>query len=1393
MSSNTTTILNEDNTKVSTSTNDITNKVFDEEKTTITKNDINIKINDNNNDDDDEEKKVEGQSKSNQTTEHKSSSEQSINDNNNKFIPKCNIFEFIQRNKTRISVAFMFIIGLSILLGVVFAPKPTVRKYYIAAEDTLWDYAPDNQDTCSGSTFEYPATKYTSKHFGNLNYTKNFNNRIGLKYIKAKFVEYTDETFTTRKKRSEEWKHLGLLGPVIRAETGDQIQVVFRNNARFPFSISPNDGLQFTKSGEGKNYNDGTSWIKDLKDNGLKPFSLRQSTCLGFSTSRGVRPCQLYKVLNGEQYTYVWNVNEGALRGTNASSAAFMYTSSHDMEHDLNAGLMGPIIITKKGFAANPSSKNLNPNDVDREFVMVFHAVDENHSPYLSANIYANIIKPTMAKNAKPGYISFSYLDKPRVLQALVNYATSGTSKISYTKATELVDESIQSHKPVYIVEGRPIHIRFDQDSFNPLQYDEANGGHGSAKRVVQKLIETLIDKESSSFHESNVMHGVNGYIYCNQKGLKMYEGEKVRWYTIVVGSAMDIHTPHWHGNTVLVEGKRYDELDLIPGLSLSADMHATNKGKWLFHCHVNDHLQAGMTSLYEVSNRTAITSTSSSGIEREYFIAAEEVDWDYLPGGKDECGSYISSNNATTNWVLDKYFNNVNYASIGGRKVKKVRYIEYTDNTFSTKKIQPEHFGILGPVIRAVVGDNIKVHFKNRARFPFSIHPHGVFYGKDSEGANYNDGTTFVADGAVAPNKTYTYIWTVPEDAGPGPKDLSSKLWMYHSHVSETNDTNSGLIGPIVITRKNMATSRLRLWPKDIDQDVFLLFNVFDEKKSKYLKINVDENVMYIDGTVEGAGGTQKISKASMTTTAWQSAMKNLKHDPTFHRYSMKHTINGRALCTLKGLDGFKKGEKIRWNIFSIGDEIDLHVPTWKGHKVIDTSSQIRSNALLIPSSMKSVDTVMKPGNWPLVDFPENHNLLGARALFKVSGTEEIEMVTKEEAKTVRYFIAADEVEWDYAPEKRNNCKKESESAFSGEETVATEQGYQRIGTKYIKSIYREYKSEKFQFLRWGANSRFNPASAHLGLLGPVVKAAVGETIEIVFRNNLKAAVSLVPLSGPLVPLKEVEALNDKQRQFVAAGERRRLHGAHGGPDNFNHEEQTIYDGDRKPFEVCPGGEIKMTIPVTTDAGPLPDEDSGDGSSSSSNEQSSAIYLYGSDVDSVRDLNSGLIGTILIYNEKHAGRKDQLPKGIHREMITLFTTFDENLSRYIKMNALKYAKEGETINFLDPDFKESNRMRSINGFMYCNTPSPEIKQHKRVRWYQIVLGSSDAVHAPTISGLTSGAGSEMTIIGPGMTHIKDFTADNYGKWLLHDAVVDQTSQGMSMLVDITEVLHSGA
>jgi hypothetical protein len=52
------------------------------------------------------------------------------------------------------------------------------------------------------------------------------------------------------------------------------------------------------------------------------------------------------------------------------------------------------------------------------------------------------------------------------------------------------------------------------------------------------------------------------------------------------------------------------------------------------------------------------------------------------------------------------------------------------------------EYLGLVGPILRAEVGDTIKVVFKNDLRFPTSMHPHGVAYTKASEGAPYADGS---------------------------------------------------------------------------------------------------------------------------------------------------------------------------------------------------------------------------------------------------------------------------------------------------------------------------------------------------------------------------------------------------------------------------------------------------------------------------------------------------------------------------------------------------------------------------------------------------------------------------------------------------------------------------
>lgn len=44
---------------------------------------------------------------------------------------------------------------------------------------------------------------------------------------------------------------------------------------------------------------------------------------------------------------------------------------------------------------------------------------------------------------------------------------------------------------------------------------------------------------------------------------------------------------------------------------------------------------------------------------------------------------------------------------------------------------------GLLGPTLRAEEGETIVVTFRNMASGPHSIHPHGITYGKQSEGGS--------------------------------------------------------------------------------------------------------------------------------------------------------------------------------------------------------------------------------------------------------------------------------------------------------------------------------------------------------------------------------------------------------------------------------------------------------------------------------------------------------------------------------------------------------------------------------------------------------------------------------------------------------------------------------
>jgi hephaestin len=65
------------------------------------------------------------------------------------------------------------------------------REYFIAAEEVVWDYAPFNGEMCGGTLVPFSDNAKTFVEPGP--------DKVGRKYVKALYVEYTDATFKEKK------------------------------------------------------------------------------------------------------------------------------------------------------------------------------------------------------------------------------------------------------------------------------------------------------------------------------------------------------------------------------------------------------------------------------------------------------------------------------------------------------------------------------------------------------------------------------------------------------------------------------------------------------------------------------------------------------------------------------------------------------------------------------------------------------------------------------------------------------------------------------------------------------------------------------------------------------------------------------------------------------------------------------------------------------------------------------------------------------------------------------------------------------------------------------------------------------------------------------------------
>jgi len=99
------------------------------------------------------------------------------------------------------------------------------------------------------------------------------------------------------------------------------------------------------------------------------------------------------------------------------------------------------------------------------------------------------------------------------------------------------------------------------------------------------------------------VKFSINGFVHGSMPldALTMRDGEHVRWYLMASTNDFDFHAPHWHGNTVILNGMRTDVAQLAMMQMATADMIPDDVGTWLFHCHVSFHNEEGMAVRYRV------------------------------------------------------------------------------------------------------------------------------------------------------------------------------------------------------------------------------------------------------------------------------------------------------------------------------------------------------------------------------------------------------------------------------------------------------------------------------------------------------------------------------------------------------------------------------------------------------------------------------------------------------------------------------------------------------------------------------------------------------------------------------------------------------------------------
>jgi FtsP/CotA-like multicopper oxidase with cupredoxin domain len=339
----------------------------------------------------------------------------------------------------------------------------------------------------------------------------------------------------------------------------------------------------------------------------------------------------------------------------------------------------------------------------------------------------------------------------------------------------------------------KPLQFRAGKDSqlSGAIIVDPSSASPSADRTFVIGLYSEDPDSAAGRTPHPREIVVINGKAWPHTERFTFTEGDTVAWRVINASAAP--HPMHLHGFYFQLERTGFEGADnplpvsaikqantnlLPPGSTMAIRFVVNRPGNWLFHCHLAVHVD-GSNTLENILHRHPIEEAAAphDGMHDAHEMGGLIIGIHVLPRGEQRAAS--------------------TKAPLRLRLVIQPSPYGYNGNPAYGFVLQesadPRRDSVMlpGPTLFLEKDRPTRITLVNRLTVPTSVHWHGLEIESYPDGVAGWSGTPGRIAPAIQPNDSFIAEFTPPR-AG---------TFMYHSHINELLQTNSGMYGAIIVT----------------------------------------------------------------------------------------------------------------------------------------------------------------------------------------------------------------------------------------------------------------------------------------------------------------------------------------------------------------------------------------------------------------------------------------------------------------------------------------------------------------------------------------------------------------------------------------------------------------